>query len=152
MGLLDVLLEWREAAPVDEKEQSHNDGVYQYQHNRNPFIDHPEGVDMIFGDGLTDAPLDVPAAVAIAEVYPNPFNPSTQVVFSLAEPGPVRIEVYGLDGRRVRTLMSDTRTAGEHRVTWDGRSDRGQVVASGPYVVRLAGGGQVDSRLVTLLK
>ncbi len=152
MGLLSVLLQWHEDDPVDDRERSRNDIVYQYQHNRNPFIDHPEWVALIFGDDPTDVPVDLPAVASIAAVYPNPCNPSTQVIFSLAQAGPVQIEVYGLDGRRVRTLVSETRTAGEHRVTWNGRSDSGRVVASGPYVVRLVGSGRVDSRLVTLLK
>jgi endonuclease I len=52
MGMLSVLLEWNREDPVDSREEHRNDVVYSYQGNRNPFIDHPEYVDMIFGDGI----------------------------------------------------------------------------------------------------
>ncbi len=149
MGYVSVLLEWHEQDPVDDRERLRNDVVFQYQGNRNPFIDHPEWVDLLFGDGLTDAPdLAVPAAAAhIASVHPNPFNPRTEVVFSLPRPGSARVAVYGLDGRRVATLWEGERPAGEHRVTWDGRG-----LASGAYVVRLQSGGAVSTQKVLLLQ
>ncbi len=50
MGLLSVLLQWSQDDPVDAKEMAHNDAVYSFQGNRNPFIDHPEWIDCIFGD------------------------------------------------------------------------------------------------------
>ncbi|MFO7969030.1 MAG: endonuclease, partial [Candidatus Izemoplasmatales bacterium] len=49
MGLLQVLLEWHELDPVDDFERNRNDVIYSYQGNRNPFIDFPEYVDMIWG-------------------------------------------------------------------------------------------------------
>jgi endonuclease I len=154
MGLLTVLLEWHEQDPVDDKERSRNDVVYQYQHNRNPFIDHPEWVDILWGDPVSATPdgVTVPAAAFIAGVHPNPFNPVTNVVFTLAEPGEVRLEIFALDGRRVRTLVAEHRAAGEHRVLWNGRNDLGTEVASGAYLVRLQGGGVEDGRKVLLLK
>ena len=63
MGLLSVLLQWSAADPVDDKERARNDVVYSYQHNRNPFIDHPEWVNALFlpSTGPTiDAVADVP--------------------------------------------------------------------------------------------
>ncbi len=49
MGMLSVLLQWAQEDPVDTKEMLHNDVVYSYQGNRNPFIDHPEWIDCVFG-------------------------------------------------------------------------------------------------------
>ncbi len=152
MGLLTTLLEWHEADPVDAKERSRNDVIQQYQHNRNPFIDHPEWVDMLFGDGFTPVPDMAPAAARISGVHPNPFNPATQVVFSLEKSASARVRVYGLDGKPVRTLVDGHLAAGEHRVRWDGRSDLGHPLASGPYLLRLESGGTVDSAKLLLLK
>ncbi len=51
MGLLSVLLEWHEDDPVDAFEVTHHETVYSFQGNRNPFVDHPEWVDVVFGTG-----------------------------------------------------------------------------------------------------
>ncbi|MCD4828398.1 MAG: carboxypeptidase regulatory-like domain-containing protein [Candidatus Cloacimonetes bacterium] len=69
--------------------------------------------------------------------YPNPFNPTTTLHFSLAEPQAVCIDIYNTRGRKVRTLVNDTRAAGTHTVTWNGDDDAGHQMASGIYVGRL---------------
>jgi hypothetical protein len=152
MGLLATLLEWHESDPVDEKERVHNEVVFQYQHNRNPFVDHPEWVDLLFGDGLTPV-FEVPtAAVALHGAAPNPFNPATSIAFTLTETGRTDLLVYGLDGKLVRTLTTGSLSAGRHDVTWRGRDDQGREVPSGAYVVRLRSAGQVASTKVMLLE
>lgn len=153
MGLLATLLAWHEADPVDDKERLHNDVVFQYQQNRNPFVDHPGWVDLLFGDGFTAAP-DVPAAsvVALHGAAPNPFNPITSIAFSLREDGPATLEVYGLDGRRVRVLTTGDLAAGRHTVTWSGRDDAGRPVPSGAYLLRLQGVTAVETGKVLLLE
>ena len=60
--------------------------------------------------------------------------------------------VYGVDGRRVRTLVHDTREAGEYRVMWDGRGDHGEVVQAGVYYVRLTAPGSSFVRSMAYLK
>ena len=152
MGLLTTLLEWHEADPVDEKERHRNDVIHQYQHNRNPFIDHPEWVDMLYGDGFTPVYDMSPAALQITGVHPNPFNPATQVVFRLDAPGTVRVRVYGLDGKQVRTLVEGHHAAGEHRARWDGRDDLGRPLSSGQYLLRLESAREADTAKVLLLK
>ncbi len=69
MGMLTVLLQWHVEDPVDDKERHHNDVVFSYQGNRNPFVDHPEWVDCIFlgtcaGGGDTTPPAAPTALVA----------------------------------------------------------------------------------------
>ena len=54
--------------------------------------------------------------------------------------GEVQLAVYDLAGRRVATLIDGVVEAGEHSIMWAGRDDRGQLVASGVYVCRLADG------------
>ena len=151
MGLLTTLLAWHEADPVDDKERTHNEVVDQYQHNRNPFVDHPEWVDLLFGDGLAPAP-ETPMAIVLHGAAPNPFNPATSIGFTLDRPGLVALDVFGLDGRKVRSLVSGVITAGYHDVVWRGRDDAGRVLPSGAYVVRLQGGGGVAGAKVLLLQ
>ena len=59
MGLLDALLAWHELDPVDDFERNRNDVIYSYQKNRNPFIDHPEFVDKIYGNTQTISTYEV---------------------------------------------------------------------------------------------
>ena len=84
---------------------------------------------------------------------PNPFNPRTEISFSLPRSGPVEMSMYDLAGRRVRELVAgETLTAGTHRRIWDGLDNRGQQVASGVYIVRLKWDDKQRVRRVTLLK
>ncbi len=83
---------------------------------------------------------------------PNPFNPMTEVRFELAASGPVRLMVFDLSGRRVRTLADETMGAGFHTRLWQGRDDAGRTVPSGAYYVRLEANGRFDHRKVMLLK
>ncbi|MEZ4387022.1 MAG: C25 family cysteine peptidase [Candidatus Krumholzibacteriia bacterium] len=93
-----------------------------------------------------------PTALALAQNHPNPFNPQTVIVFDLPRAQDVRLSVYDLQGRRVRTLVQDALPAGRHEVTWRGHGDDGREVASGTYVYRLAVDEGVLVRKMVLLK
>jgi hypothetical protein len=69
--------------------------------------------------------------------YPNPFNPVTSIRFDLPSPGFVTIFVFDVNGRRVRVLLSESRTAGSYSVKWDGRDSAGISVPSGIYICRM---------------
>ncbi len=93
-----------------------------------------------------------PATFALENNYPNPFNPSTTLTYSLADMGPVRLELYDMHGRHVRTLVDQHQGAGRYRVNWDGLNAQNQGVANGVYVVILKAGNQRFSQKVTLLR
>jgi hypothetical protein len=84
--------------------------------------------------------------------YPNPFNASTQIGFTLSQPASVRLAIYDVLGRSVRRLQSAVLPAGEQSVTWDGLADHGERVGSGVYFYRIEVEGQVDVRKMVLLK
>jgi len=153
MGILSTLLEWNQEDPVDDRERNRNDVVYTYQHNRNPFIDHPEWVNIVWYDEIGTGVETPPAAVAgIENVYPNPFNPTTTITFRVAGPTDVSLAIYALDGRRVRLLGSGAYAGGTYRLTWNGRDDAGRVLGSAVYFCRLQTDRRVDMRRVVLLK
>jgi len=85
-------------------------------------------------------------------VFPNPFNPSTSISYSMAHGGPVQLVIYDLAGRRVRTLVQETRPSGEHTARWNGQDDSGQIVASGVYLARIQALGLEDTQRLVLLK
>ncbi len=155
MGLLQILIEWHYEDPVDDRERNRNDIVHTYQGNRNPFIDHPEFVAYIFQGVISAVEDGVPGAgplTTISSIYPNPFNPTTTIDFSLTRSGPVRVEIYAIDGKLVRLLLSDDRQAGDHQVQWDGSGNTGSRVPSGAYFCRVLGAGESDTQPLLLLK
>ena len=85
--------------------------------------------------------------------WPNPFNPSTTLVFSLPAAGWVKLTVYDVSGRRVRTLVDGLMVAGEHQLSWDGRDDHATDLPSGVYFAHLVLPCGVDKvSKLTLLK
>ncbi len=105
--------------------------------------------------GTLGSVTDVPPAtgdLVLEPCRPNPFNPQTVIAFSLPAAAPCRLAVYGLDGRRVRSLVEEPREAGRHEVVWDGRDDAGSRVPSGLYFARLEFGGEVRLEKLALVK
>ncbi len=96
-------------------------------------------VDVVFyaasslGAPANDGP---PAAFALYGGAPNPFTRSTVLAFDLPRAAQVRLEVFDVNGRRVRTLLSEPKSAGRHSVVWDGRDDRGSIAPAGVYLTR----------------
>ncbi|PIE75870.1 hypothetical protein CSA17_05225 [bacterium DOLJORAL78_65_58] len=100
-----------------------------------------------------------PSAVAfdlkpfrLEPAFPNPFNPATTIAYSVPLSGPVRLEVYDMAGRHVRTLVDGPKEAGRHQAVWRGRDDWGRAVAAGVYCTRLRAGRHVATQALTLLK
>ncbi len=84
---------------------------------------------------------------------PNPFGPNTVVRYALRERAVVRLRVYDVAGRRVRTLVdSEAQAPGPHEARWDGRDDAGHAAASGVYFYRLQAGPYTESRRMVLLR
>lgn len=88
----------------------------------------------------------------LAPNFPNPFNSSTLIVYQLADPGPVRLEIFNSLGQHLRTLVADTQAAGRYVIQWDARDRRGEDVAAGVYLMRLLHPGGVDARRMLYLK
>jgi hypothetical protein len=79
-----------------------------------------------------------PMAYRLYGCIPNPFNPSTRVVFDVPRSGGrTRIEIFDASGRFIRSLLDGMPTPGRHAVHWNGRDYRGCPLASGNYFVRL---------------
>lgn len=94
----------------------------------------------------------LPTEFSLAQNSPNPFNPTTDISFAIPRKGQVRLEIYNLLGQRVRTLLDDNLMPGVHTVTFDGRNEDGQNIASGIYFYRLKAVGEIRTRKMVLLK
>jgi len=85
--------------------------------------------------------------------WPNPFNPSTTISFSLPSSGPASLAIYNLKGQLVKELLSSApMESGSHSIIWNGLDDSGRAVSSGIYFCRLVADGHTALRKMLLAK
>jgi len=85
--------------------------------------------------------------------YPNPFNPTTRIRYTVPDPGrPVRIAVYDLAGRMVKALVDEEQSGGTYMTVWHGRDERGKRMSSGVYFYRIEIGDYRVERKMVMLK
>ncbi|MCI0696849.1 T9SS type A sorting domain-containing protein [candidate division KSB1 bacterium] len=94
----------------------------------------------------------IAANFILASNYPNPFNASTTIEFTLPQAQSVNLDIYDVHGRHVKTLAQAKMAAGVHRLRWNGTDDDGEPVASGVYVYRLSTARLTESKKLLLLK
>jgi len=94
-----------------------------------------------------------PVRYDLSSGYPNPFNPAVRLKFQVPRPGGmIRIVIYDVGGRLVKTVSEGHRAPGEYRVLWDGKDNKGQQVASGVYFVRMRAGSFEKTRKLVMIK
>lgn len=103
-------------------------------------------------DGQTVGIERLPVSVELHPNYPNPFNPSTTIRFSLREATRVKLEIRNVRGQLVKVLANDRFNAGQHTLSWDGTDESGRQVASGIYLTYFQAGGEVRTRKMTLIR
>lgn len=89
----------------------------------------------------------MPKGFTLGQNFPNPFNPSTSIIYRLEKRMSVLLEVYNILGQKVETLIDGSQEAGEHQVRWAGRS-----VPSGVYLCRMKAGKFTETRKMLLLR
>ena len=93
-----------------------------------------------------------PAVTALETAYPNPFNPSTTIKYSLKQASDVKIVIYNAKGQLVRTLVNGHKEAGYYNATWIGNDDRGNRVASGIYLYKMITKDYVKVQKMMMIK
>ncbi len=84
--------------------------------------------------------------------YPNPFNPTTTISYILPTKGQTELSIYNIKGQHVRTLINENQIAGQHSVTWNGKDDNNNAVASGVYFAMISMNNATVNRKMVLLK
>ena len=103
--------------------------------------------------GYTDSEYTQQAILPVLRSnFPNPFNPSTTISFLLPKDASCTLEVYNIRGQKVKTLINETRFAGNHSVVWTGLDDNGKPVSSGLYFYRLTTPNSIQTNKMLLLK
>jgi hypothetical protein len=122
------------------------------------------GVSAVYDEGESDvvevtftyngdsANNGVVAATALLGNYPNPFNPSTEIFFSMKEAGKLSIEVYNIKGEKVKTLLNETVAAGNNSIEWNGTDDNNRAVSSGVYFYKMKSSTFESAKKMIMMK
>jgi len=107
---------------------------------------------IIMLNSTSEADVTKPHTTALKANYPNPFNPTTTIAFSLAREGIVSIDICNIKGQIVKTLINEVRNAGQHKVIWNGQDNAGRNVGSGVYFYRMTTESYSATRKMLLMK
>jgi hypothetical protein len=101
---------------------------------------------------IGEGPIGLGTRYTLEDNWPNPFNPTTTIAFTLPRTSTVRLRVYNIRGQVVKTLMDGELGGGRHTVQWDGTDAAGRKVATGIYLYTLEAGGFRASKKMLLVK
>jgi len=102
--------------------------------------------------GIDPAEVPIGAAFLLNQNYPNPFNPSTNIDFAIPSAENVKLTIYDIRGRQVKTLVNQPMNPGHYLVIWNGKNDAQSQVSSGVYFYRIKAGDFVQSRKMILVR
>jgi len=143
-------------AAMSESKKPINTKFTQYKYpDRNIFIaKHEENWELLdeLLNGTKDEPIPIPDKPLISSNYPNPFNPSTTIAYSVPKDGLVRIGIYNIKGQKVKELCNSEMQRGHHKIVWDGKDANQRNVSSGVYFVKLQASGAFSTRKIMLMK
>lgn len=102
-------------------------------------------IDILFEYTKVEEELLVELRSYLHQNYPNPFTPETTISYSVPQVSEINLEVFNLKGQKVRTLVNDSKSKGDHSVVWNGTDDNGNPVSSGIYLYKLSSKGRFTS-------
>lgn len=148
VNMIPILLQWHILDPVDNAEINRNQDIYEYQNNRNPFVDHPEFVQRIWGPTSNEDDTIVPhATIQVFNPYPNPFNESILMGFN-TKGVPAQVQVYDVRGRLLKTISVSPSGNNDQYINWNGEDETGAEVTNGVYLLRVSTGTSAVTKRV----
>lgn len=96
--------------------------------------------------------VDIPLTTGLVSIYPNPFNPTTSIRYSLDSNSLTEIKIYNVRGQLVKTFDLGMQTTGFHKLVWNAKDDNGNKLPSGVYFSRMKANNKIDTKKIILLK
>ncbi len=152
VDMIPTFLQWHILDPVDNAELQRNQNIYNYQNNRNPFIDHPEFVARIWGNVSADDPSLIPSPLMINAIYPNPFNDVATILIRMPVKQAASLDIYNLKGQKMHSLHNGVLSDGDHSIVFDARNNQGISLPSGVYLLLLSTSDQIVIKKVVLIR
>ena len=112
------------------------------EYERNHYI---QKIDLSDYVGISENEIIQPNDPYAIGAYPNPFNPTTTISFSIPEESKIEIEIYNLKGQKVKQLVNDKLAEGQHSIIWNSVDETDKNVASGIYFYKLSVNGKTEA-------
>lgn len=109
-------------------------------------------INVVLGIVTNDDMLNEPIITDLVGCYPNPFNPSTTIVYTIAVTEDTSLKIYNSKGQLVKTLINLKQNAGLYRIVWNGKDDSNRLVSSGIYYYSLKSGSYHQNRKMLIVK
>ena len=106
----------------------------------------------INASSLSVEELLTPKEFKLYSNFPNPFNPSTTILYALPEKSHVSLQIYDILGKRIKVLVSESQNMGHHSKIWDGTNEQGEIVSGGVYIYVLNAGSYYDTKKMIYMK
>lgn len=124
------------------------DSLNTYYGNNIEYLTLTDAANSIKGEPVSiDETPELPTEFTLSQNFPNPFNPTTQINFSLKKPSRIKLLVYDTQGRLMSALVNAQYSAGNHNVTFDAGT-----LSSGMYIYSLTANGKTQTKFMTLVK
>ncbi len=139
----------------DEIVANNTEGALTFHFKSNPILGNEGWQADIFSTTISE--IEARDALTVSEFrlennFPNPFNPSTTIRYQIAEAGPVKLVIYDMLGKEIRTLINNHRDSGSYEARWDGRDNNGRMMATGIYFYKISSGSFSKIKKMILVK
>ena len=101
---------------------------------------------------IEDVNNELPDKFELINCYPNPFNPNVNIEFSVPDEAMISVDIYDVNGNKVKTLVNKNMNPGLISLDWDGVSDSGSSVSSGVYLIQIKMNQNIVMKKITMLK
>ena len=95
---------------------------------------------------------DIPSEISIKKPYPNPFNPKTAFVVNLTNKSSIRLDIYNILGKKVKSINKNVFPQGKHTITWNATNDTGAQVESGVYIYEILINNKLETGKLLYIK
>ena len=112
----------------------------------------PEMVALEWGDYTAVENEPLPERFTLDQNFPNPFNPTTEITFTLNQESDITLTIFNMLGQEVKELTSGFKPVGKYTVQWNGKDNLGRSVSTGVYLYSLNNGTQVLTKKMVLMK
>jgi hypothetical protein len=106
----------------------------------------------VFNGTVSNNIDQIPAVTKLTGNYPNPFNPTTTISYSIHKAANVTLEIYNLKGQKIATLVNEHQNANNYKIVWDGKDESGKTVGSGVYFYKLKAGKYTATKKMIMMK